>query len=203
MKRNAILLILVLIVPVVCLADVDFVLGIKECTLISPDIDGFKVEERYSGSYYSYEESAEIEGVGSAGLMLNMGLGIDTRIIAIHMTGGAGYLFNNAFGTGMFTAETDLFFKLGSHFMMGPRGGIVFYAPSWIATTGEVTLTSEEPGVLFGFSAHAAWRKVKVGASVDYQTGVFEVETDDGWVANDDELDISGVAIRLGVTFTF
>ncbi len=203
MKRNSLLLLLILIVPVMCLADVDFILGVKECTLISPDIDGFKVEESYSGSYYSYEESAEIEGTGSAGLILNMGLGIDTSVIAIHLTGGAGYILNNAFGTGVFTGETDLLFKLGSHFMMGPRGGIVFYAPSWLSSVGDVTLTSEEPGTLFGFSAHAAWSKIKVGGSIDYQTGAFDVETGSDWVASDDELDMSGIAIRIGATFTF
>ncbi len=203
MKRNHLFLLILLLVPMFCFAEVDFILGIKECTLISPDIDGFKVESGYSGSYYSYEESVEIEGASSVGFILNTGLGIDTDVLAIHLTGGAGYMFNAAFGTGVFTGETDLLFKLGSHFMMGPRGGVVFYAPSWLAVDGDVTLTADEPGFIAGFGAYGAWSKIKVGGSIEYQTGSFDVETGDGWYANDDEIDISGVAIRLGVTFTF
>ncbi len=203
MKIKLGMLLLLVVLPLFCFAKVDFILGIKEMTLISPDIDGFKVESHDSGSYYYYEESAEIEGFSSVGAILNMGLGIETRYIAVHLTGGAGYVFNGAFGTGVFTGETDLLFKIAPHFMMGPRAGVAFYAPSWIATEGDVTLTSEEPGLIAGYSIQAAWDKIKAGVSVDYQSGVFEVETGSGWQASDDELDISGVAVRLGVTFTF
>ena len=66
MKQKFIMLFLVSLIPVFCFAGVDFVLGIKEFTLFSPDIDGFKVVS--DGSSYSFTE-AEIEGYQSVGFI--------------------------------------------------------------------------------------------------------------------------------------
>ena len=112
-------------------------------------------------------------------------------------------MINGAFGCAVFTAETDVLLKVAPHFMMGPRAGLIFFNPSWIASEGDVTLTSKEPGFIAGYDLYVHWSKIKVGCSIDYMYGVFDVDTSDDWVASSSELDISGLALRLGVTFTF
>ncbi len=179
-------------------------MGAKGCTLISPDLQGFKVEKNHIG-FLSQDESVEVLAPASSGVIVIAGVKIDAGMMEVHLTGGGGYLFNNAFNIGVITAETDLLFKLGENFTMGPRAGIVFYEPTWTAEDGEVTLTSDEPGAIFGLGGYYSWNgsKIRVGGNIDYQTGKIEVETDDGWTANDYNLDLSGIAIRFGAAFSF
>ncbi|MCP4344050.1 MAG: hypothetical protein GY795_00810 [Desulfobacterales bacterium] len=39
--------------------------------------------------------------------------------------------------------------------------------------------------------------------SLDYLNASFDAETENGWTANEDSLDISGISLQLGVIFRF
>ncbi len=201
MKRNLVVLLFVLLLPLVLVAENRFYLNLREVTLLCPDIQGFEVEDTDGGSWYSDEASSvEITGNSGIGLAIAPGAAIDTQFMRINVSAGLGYMFFAAFGTSTVSGELELLFKNGERFLIGPRAAILFYSPSWIVD-GDVSLSSYDPGFQFGLGMYGSFTKLDVGGSLNYQTGAFGVKTDNGWVASDDELNISGVALQIGIRF--
>jgi hypothetical protein len=183
-------------------AGVDFILDIKPASLlISPDIDGFEVEK--SGYYYYYSDA--IEGSGSWMPTLKAGIGIDTRVLYIDVTGGLGHLYNVAFTANMYVADVALRFKLGRVVTLGPHVGVVKFDPTWegeLSDSDDVEL-SECTGFMPGLCFTAGGKIASFSLSLDYLSASFDVETYHGWRASEDTLDISGFSLSLGVLLRF
>ncbi len=185
-----------------CFAGASFILDLKPASILfSPDIDGFKVS-RSSGWTYS---SDTISGSGSWMPTLKAGMRIDTSALNIDVTGGVGFLLNGAFHSSMYLADLALRFKISKHATLGPHVSVIKFDPKWdgsLSDSSDVKLSGETsfmPGLCFTVGG----KRVSFSASIDYIDTSFYVTTYNGWVANDDSLDISGFAIQLGVLFSF
>jgi len=157
-----------------CFAGADFILDLKPASILfSPDIDGFRVS-RTSGSLY---ESDTLSGSGSWMPTLKAGIRIDTSALNIDLTGGLGLLYNGAFQ----------------------------FDPTWDGSGSDSSNVklSEETSIMPGLCFTVGGKTASFSASIDYIDTSFDVTTHNGWVANDNSIDISGFAIQLGVLFSF
>ena len=192
----------VTIISTPCFAGAGFILDLKPSSILfSPDIDGFKVS-RSSGWTYS---SDTISGGGSWMPTLKAGMRIDTSALNIDVTGGVGLLVNGAFHSSIYLADLALLFKISKHATLGPHVSVIKFDPKWdgsLSDSSDVKLSGETsfmPGLCFTVGG----KKASFSASIDYINTSFDVTTYNGWVANDDSLDMSGFAIQLGVLFSF
>jgi len=185
-----------------CFAGVDFILDLKPASILfSPDIDGFKVSRTSGWTYYS----DTISGSGSWMPTLKAGMRIDTSILNIDVTGGVGFLVNSAFYSSMYLADLALLFKISKHATIGPHVSIIKFDPKWdgsLSDSSDVKL-SDETAIMPGLCFTVGGKTASFSASIDYIDASFDVTTYNGWVANDDSLDMSGFAIQLGVLFSF
>lgn len=190
--------------------EVDFVLDLQPLTvLVSPDSDGFYLERSSGGTYYSSYERMEIEGSGSFMPTLDVGVGFDTSIARLDTTVGLGYLWNDAFGGVVSLVSFDAKFKLGRAVTLGPRIALVFSENLYFhdIDNDDVWLSAEEgmQGVMYGIDFTAGGKTVSFHLNLDYvDLKPYEVHNDySSWAASDDELDLSGYAVGLGVVFHF
>ena len=185
-----------------CFAGADFILDLKPASILfSPDVDGFRVS-RTSGFLH---ESDTISGSGSWMPTLKAGIRIDTSALNIDLTGGYGLLYNGAFHSSMYLGDLALRFKISKHATIGPHVSIIKFDPTWDGSgsdSDDVKL-SEETSIMPGLCFTVGGKAASFSASIDYIDTSFDVTTYNGWVANDDSLDISGFAIQLGVLFSF
>ena len=204
MKKILILFITVFVtmISTPCFAGADFILDLKPGSILfSPDIDGFRVS-RTSGSIY-YSDT--ISGGGSWMPTLKAGMRIDNPALNIDLTGGVGLLVNGAFHSYMYLADLALRFKISKHATIGPHVSVIKFDPKWdgsLSDSSDVKLSGETsimPGLCFTVGGKTA----SFSASIDYIDTSFDVTTYNGWVANNDSIDLSGFAIQLGVLFSF
>jgi hypothetical protein len=201
MKKILILFITVFVtmMSTPCFAGTDFILELKPgSVLFSPDVDGFRVRSP-SGS------SETISGTGSLMPTLKAGMRIDTSAFNIDLTGGLGFLFNGAFYSTMYLADLALRYKISKRVTIGPHVSVIKFDPEWNglrSDSNDVKLSGETsfmPGLCFTVGG----KRASFSASIDYIDTSFDVTTYNGWVANDDSLDMSGFAFQLGVLFSF
>jgi hypothetical protein len=185
-----------------CFAGVDFILDLRPASMLfSPDVDGFRVS-RTSGFLH---ESDTISGSGSWMPNLKAGLRIDTSALNIDLTGGLGFLYNDAFHSSMYLADLALRFKVSKHATIGPHVSLVEFDPKWegSGSDGSDVKLSEETAIMPGLCFTVGGKTASFSAGIDYIDASFDVTTHNGWVANDDSIDISGFAVQLGVLFSF
>lgn len=84
---------------------------------------------------------------------------------------------------------------------LGPHIGLVRFAPHW--SGGSDVELSGSTGLTGGLAFTAGSKVASFSLSLDYLDASFDVETSNGWVANNDTLDISGYALNMGVIFNF
>lgn len=209
-KKVAIVFCFALFLPVSANAgQAHFIFDLKPMTvLFSPDIDGFYLER---SSYYSYR-SVEIDGVGSLVPTLNVGVGFDFKTGCLDATAGIGYLWNNVFSGTIGTVSLNYRFKLGRHVTLGPRVALVFSDDldfdEDFGDDTDIRLSAEDgvQGAMFGLDFTAGGQLVAFHLTLDYVSlspyKVCGLENS-GWRASDDELDLSGFALSLGVIFRF
>ena len=201
MKKTLILFITVFVtmVSTPCFAGTDFIFELKPASMLfSPDADGFKVSST-SGS------SDTISGSGSMMPTLKAGMRFDTSALNIDLTGGLGFLFNGAFHSTMYLADLALRFKISKHVTLGPHVSVIKFDPEWDGSrsdSSDVKL-SGETSIMPGLCFTVGGKRATFSASIDYIDTSFDVTTHNGWVANDDSIDMSGFAIQLGVLFSF
>lgn len=173
--------------------------------LFSPDIDGFTVSQttrtRTGTRTTTRTEIEEIEGIGSWAPMLKAGLRFDANILYVDVAAGGGGLINGAFVAPLGTLEAAARFKLGRAVTLGPYVAYVGVGePEWVEDA-DVTFSSTD-GVEFGLGFTAGGRRAAFSASLGYLAlSAVDVETGGEWTASDDELDLSGVFVKLGVRF--
>ncbi len=204
MKKTLILFITVFVtmISTPCFAGADFILDLKPASILfSPDIDAFKVSRTSGWTYYS----DTISGGGSWMPTLKAGLRIDTSALNIDVTGGVGFLVSGAFHSPMYLADLALRFKISKHATIGPHVSVIKFDPKWdgsLSDSSDVKL-SGETSIMPGLCFTVGGKTVSFSASIDYIDTSFDVTTYNGWVANDNSLDMSGFAIQLGVLFSF
>lgn len=181
-----------------CFAGGDFILDLRPVSiLLSPDVDGFRVSNP--------TRTETISGSGSWMPTLKAGLRIDTSALNIDLTGGLGVLVNDAFYSYMYLGDLALMFKISKHATIGPHVSVIRFDPSWDGSksdSSDVRL-SEETAIMPGLHFTAGGKAASFSASIDYINASFDVTTRNGWVANDDSIDISGFSVQLGVLFSF
>jgi len=186
---------------------VHFVMDFKPLSLLySPKLNDFKVGQSSSYTYgYTHWED-DVEGYGSIFPNLKAGIGIETLVLHIDLTGGLGYLWNRAFSSPMYMGDAAFRFKLGTHVTFGPHIGVILFDPTWngsgLSDSSDVKLSSTT-GFTGGLAFTAGGKVASFSMSIDYVNASFDVTTYNGWVASDNKLDISGAALNMGVIFKF
>ena len=186
---------------------VDFILDILPAgMLISPDWEDFDL--------YNVDGDYDFESTGFASWMptIGAGIGVETPHAYIDATLGGGVLLNDVFISNMFLGDLACRFKLGEHFTIGPHIGFArFSEPNW----DEVDIpTSDSSGIMGGLALTAGTERVSASLAIDYVDASFDIDLDgDGafydssnhteWIPNSDSVDMSGVAIRVGVLLRF
>jgi hypothetical protein len=197
--KKLLLLIWIIMLTTPCLAaEVDMVFDIKPLSLfISPDLDGFKA---FRGSrYYSYSE--EIEGAGSIAPNARLGLGIDTDNMIVDLTGGFGVLFNDAFEGSFLTIDIAPRFKMANGLItLGPHFTYLKFDELDWSHDADIEF-SDSTGFLAGLN-FSVGRSISFVLSIDYLgADPFEVtaKAGSGWSLSQQELEMSGIAIQMGV----
>ena len=132
-----------------------------------------------------------------------IGASVDRGRYYADFTVGGGLLgtlgFWNELVSPLLRADAAAHFKLGNHLNVGPHLGAVYFVnPTWHGTSD--LEFSSAPGLLGGLDLSAGKRKIAFFASVDYLWASLPVEGRNGWVVEDDRLDLSGVAVQLGIS---
>jgi hypothetical protein len=175
-------------------ADTDFILDIVPgYILFSTDLDGAKVTDG--------KRVEEIDGYLSNMPILTGGLGINKEKMFIDLTGGLGYLFNSSFTSVMYLFDAAGRFKFSDDRMtVGPHFSLVYFQPSW---DGDLDISlSNEAGFILGATLTVGTRPFSFLASLDYVNASLGVDAPDASVSQDD-LDLSGIAIQLGLILRF
>ena len=165
--------------------------------LISPDIDGLEFRQTTG----MYTEIEEMDGDGSWTPTIPAGVGFNADVVTFDLTGGFSGVYNSAFSGYMVRGEFASLFEFGNMFRFGPHVGIVRMDLNYEGDA-DVDLSSES-GYLVGMR-FTAGRTIHFIANFDY-LGMekMDVEARNGWVANDDRLDMSGMLVTMGVRFRF
>lgn len=199
MKKTIIALLLVpavLMLPPPATADVDFVMEINPLSyLISPDIDDFQVT---NGALLE-----EIDGVGSLYPTLKAGVGFESDTMIFDILGGVGYLWNDAFTATTYSGDLFLRLKVDPKgvFTVGPHLGAIYFNPDYDGVA-QVNLDSDT-GIVGGVAFTVGSPRVAFSAALDYLSAKFDVSTSGGWTASENQLDLSGFQVVLGVQFRF
>jgi len=177
-------------------ADADFVLEINPLAyLVSPDIEDFRAS---NGLFLE-----EISGFGSLLPSLKAGVGFESGTVILDLLGGFGYLWNDAFSATCYSGDAFLRFKLGrqGNVTLGPHLGVVRFEPDYDGIA-QVDLGTET-GWVAGLGFTAGSSRVAFAMTLDYLSAAFDAAGSGGWTTNQNELDISGFQVVLGVQFRF
>ncbi|MFC1765421.1 hypothetical protein ACFL6U_25535 [Planctomycetota bacterium] len=169
--------------------------------LFSPDMDGFTVTD---GTL-----SETVDGTASYTPSVNAGVGFDFGTVNLNITGGLGYLYNNAFHGGFAQFDIATLFELvNGKLRMGPHVGLVGLGDANWDDAGQIDLEGNG-GFKGGLTLHAGGQRVAFLANIDFVDASYDIKTRGGWSATDGngttvtELDMSGVIIDLGLILRF
>ncbi|MFW6372543.1 MAG: hypothetical protein ACOC3W_02495 [Thermodesulfobacteriota bacterium] len=161
--------------------------------LYSPDADGHEVSDGL--------KTEEIDGYLSNLATLNAGIAWDAKMFYLDLTGGVGYLYNSTFTSFVYMGDLALRFKLPTEVMtLGPHVSLLEFQPDWDGDA-DVSL-ADTTGYVAGLAFTVGTKPFSFAASIDYVDASFEVESDRLPVTNAD-LDLSGLAVQVGVLFRF
>lgn len=186
--------VIIVLIPMSSSAEVNLIVNVTPGIFIySPDADGFQVSD---GSV-----SGEVGGYISNMATLSAGIGFNTPALIFDMTGGVGYLYNSAFTAKILMGDFALRFKIRKEELTaGPHISFFKYNSDWEGDA-DVSL-SDDTGILTGLSLTIGSKAFSILASLDYIKASFAVEHP-GISVNNDELDISGLALQVGMVFRF
>ena len=169
--------------------------------LISPDIEGFRVSRTSSSRYLTTTYTEEIEGFASLVPMARAGIRFDFKTGAADILAGGGFLWNEAFYAPLVTVESRLRFRVGRVVTLGPHLSYYMISePTWDGIA-DVSF-SDTSGMDIGVGLYVGRGRVAFNGALSYLfLSPLDVTTGGGWVPSDHEVDLSGVLLRLGVTF--
>ena len=171
-----------------------------EVTVITcfPNFPKGKVYEGYKNQW---KKTEEIDGYLSNLATLNAGIAWDAEMFYLDLTGGVGYLYNSTFTGFLYMGDLALRFKLPTEVMtLGPHVSLLEFQPDWDGDA-DVSL-ADTTGYVAGLAFTVGTKPFSFAASIDYVDAAIEVESDRLPVANED-LDMSGLAVQVGVLFRF
>lgn len=181
-------------------ADINFILDAKPIAIFSADdLDGFTAYETTGWSYTSVENADSIILIPN----INAGIGIDTRLMRLDFTGGIGYYTTATFDGSVVRLDVAPRFRLGP-VTLGPHLGFIsFSEPEW-SETGEVVFVDGTSGVMGGLDFSVGGQKVAFNLNLDFlAVDPIEVHGQNGWNVSQNEIDLSGGGIMMGVLFHF
>lgn len=180
---------------------VSFIMNVSPASfLVSINMDGFQVSNTGSGTFWSIRYD-EISGGSSYTPHMNFGVSINTSIVFIEITGGGGFLYNNAFYGPTYRGDIAVRFRPATVFTIGMHGGPMFGSFTWAPDGG---FTDDNDVKFDSFLGYTFGPTISVGKSanfvfsVDYMMGSMDVDTYNGWTANRSELDLSGIIVSFG-----
>jgi hypothetical protein len=166
--------------------------------LFSPDLDGFEIQQ--TGPPWNWEE---VEGYGSVLPSARAGIRINTPIVGIDITGGGGYLWNDAVSAPFYMGNLSANFYVGKHVTIGPHVGFVSFSELEWGGDSDVDF-SDSTGLLAGLVLTAGGKTARAYVAVNYLEAEFDVEgVEPGWTANRETLDMSGIGVQLGLLLRF
>jgi len=180
--------------PVKSFAGADFVLNVTPgFFLFSSSADGARVSDGL--------RTDEVSGFISNIATITGGVGFDTRALFIDIVGGAGYLYNASFSGPVYLMDVAFRFKMPSEVLtLGPHFSYMVYNLDW---DGNVNVSlAGDSGFIGGLGLTVGTKPFSFMASIDYVNAAFGVDASGGNIPNDD-LDLSGLALQLGVIFRF
>jgi len=188
------LLLAMVMIPAKGYGQVGLVVGVTPgIFLYSPDADGHEVSDGL--------KTEEIDGYLSNLATLNAGIAWDAEMFYLDLTGGVGYLYNSTFTGFLYMGDLALRFKLPTEVMtLGPHVSLLEFQPDWDGDA-DVSL-ADTTGYVAGLAFTVGTKPFSFAASIDYVDAAIEVESDRLPVANED-LDMSGLAVQVGVLFRF
>jgi hypothetical protein len=177
------------------LGDADWVLdGLPASLLASLQADAFKME--------GVAEEEETMSLVSALPTVALGLAFSRPSGYIGLRAGTGMLLNGRAGSYSLFGEADALYEIKQNVLVGPHiCAAYFTGPKWWGD-GDVEF-SDSVGFMLGVTA-VMGDKVSYSLTLDYVSLAFDVdEVGPGWTASDDELDLSGIAVKFGVRAKF
>ncbi|MCP4345745.1 MAG: DUF481 domain-containing protein [Desulfobacterales bacterium] len=182
------------LIPASGFAEVNLVLNVAPGIFVySPDADGFKVSDGIN--------TGEVDGYLSNMATVTGGIGFNTPGLFFDVTGGVGYLYNSAFTSKILMADAALRFKIRrEELTAGPHISFMKYKPDW---EGDANVSlSDDTGIMAGLGITIGSKEFSISASVDYIKASFDVDPP-GISVNREPLDISGIALQIGMILRF
>lgn len=188
------LLLLLILTPTRSSASMDVVLGVTPgFFLFSSSVDGARVSDGF--------RTDEVSGFISNMATLTGGVGFDTRALFIDMVGGVGYLYNASFTGPVYLMDVAFRFKMPSEVLtLGPHFSYMVYNLDWDGQAN-ASLASNS-GFVGGLGLTVGTKPFSFVASIDYVNASFGVDASSSSIQNDD-LDLSGLGLQIGVIFRF
>ncbi|OQX22583.1 MAG: hypothetical protein BWK80_30070 [Desulfobacteraceae bacterium IS3] len=194
MKKILMMTCILALISTTGFAGTDFVLNLSPgFILYSPDAEGFKVSDGW--------KTEETEGYISNTAILGAGVGFETPDLFFDMTGGVGYLWSSSVKAKLVMMDFACRFKLHRDEMtLGPHLSIMKYKPDWGGDT-DISL-GDDTAVSGGLSFTIGSKPFSIMAALDYISLSFDVESP-GIAIDGGSLDLSGIALQIGLLFRF
>ena len=129
------------------------------------------------------------------------GVGLEIEKLYVDLTAGVGLLINDTFRSFLVQAAVAGTFAVSESLTLGPRAGVVHFTdPEWLED--DSVDFDGATGWLLGAQL-AMGDKIMYLVSVDLINVDFETDFRMGAVSEDDELDLTGLAVQFGVRGEF
>ena len=133
---------------------------------------------------------------------IRLGVGFEEGKSITDVTGLLGVMVNQRFRSLMVGGDASWLYKFRKNVAMGPHlGAVVLTQPEW---SGDAEVTFSDSWAMLGGFQMSVGYDILFVFSIDYLlVQPFDVTTEGDWVASDEELDVSGVAIQFGIRGRF
>ena len=197
-----------LLIPALLLAAVfstfaatDIVVDVRPGTLLIGGGGDFKVRgtsDTGIGRLNEVEENSALSTFPN----IRLGVGFEEGKTITDVTGLMGIMVNQRFRSLMLGGDASWLYKFRKNVAMGPHlGAVVLTQPEW---SGDAEVTFSDSWAMLGGFQMSVGYDILFVFSIDYLLAQpFDVTTEGDWVASDEELDVSGVAIQFGIRGRF
>ena len=197
-----------LLIPALLLAAVfstfaatDIVVDVRPGTLLIGGGGDFKVRgtsDTGIGRLNEVEENSSLSTFPN----IRLGVGFEEGKSITDVTGLLGVMVNQRFRSLMVGGDASWLYKFRKNVAMGPHlGAVVLTQPEW---SGDAEVTFSDSWAMLGGFQMSVGYDILFVFSIDYLlVQPFDVTTEGDWVASDEELDVSGVAIQFGIRGRF
>ncbi len=167
--------------------------------LVSANAFGFRGTEANSDEGRLKSNFSSIPSIG-------LGVGFKTKPCYLDVVASGGVLSHVGSDAAIFAAHARIVgaarFRLGEKVTVGPRLGLAYFAePNWYGD-GDVEF-EDSVGWLAGLGFTFGVEKISVAIDVDYIEAEFDVDPKASVITNRSQLDMSGIAVQIGVLCRF